>query len=446
MSQWTIAAIATPPGQGGVGIVRVSGEKSLAIAQQILGFAPRPRHAHYAAFYDHDGSLLEKGIALYFPHPHSFTGEDVLELQAHGGPILLNQLLQRCFALGAQPARPGEFSERAFVNDKLDLVQAEAIADLIAAGTQKAAQSALRSLQGDFSREVNALVDDLTQLRLFVEAALDFPDEEDVDFLTDGQVGAKLENLMASLTQLLGKAKQGALLREGLSVVILGQPNAGKSSLLNALSRKDAAIVTEIAGTTRDILREDIQIDGLPLHLVDTAGIRQANDLVERLGVDRAWQAAAAAHLVLLLVDGTQGWTPEDAAILAMAPKDVPLILVWNKADQFEQIVTRPGDVERQISISAKAGLGLDELKALIKSVIGYSDASEGVFMARERHIHALGLGLSHLEAAHKQLEFAPELMAEDLRLCQMALGEITGQVTSDDLLGKIFSSFCIGK
>ncbi|HHT00046.1 MAG TPA: tRNA uridine-5-carboxymethylaminomethyl(34) synthesis GTPase MnmE [Thiomicrospira sp.] len=446
----TIAAIATAPGRGGVGIVRVSGKQSLQIAQAVLGKEPKPRYAHYGNFYADDGSVLDQGIAIYFPNPNSFTGEDVLELQGHGGPVVLQWLLNRVVELGARLAEPGEFSKQAFMNDKLDLAQAEAIADLIEASSDQAAKSAMRSLQGDFSREVNTLVEGLIQLRIFVEAAIDFPEEE-IDFLSDGKVAGQLQHILDRLHSVFESAKQGALLREGMSVVILGRPNAGKSSLLNALSGKESAIVTDIAGTTRDIVKEEINIDGMPLHILDTAGVREATDQVEQIGIERAWQALDSADRVLVMLQAGEDIHEEDQIILDKLPSHIPVTLVRNKID----LIDHPPMVETEaetgrtvIWLSAKHKLGLAALQEHLKTEMGYSQTSEGVFMARKRHLDALQTALDWTLNGQQQLEqfAAGELLAEDLRLAQESLSEITGRFTSDDLLGRIFTSFCIGK
>ena len=445
----TIAAIATPPGRGGIGIVRVSGPQARAIAKAITGRTLKPRYAHYGPFYGDEGEVLDEGIALFFGGPNSFTGEDVLELQAHGGPVVLDWLLQRVVRLGARLAEPGEFSRRAFLNDKLDLTQAEAIADLINASTEQAAKSALKSLQGAFANAVDTLVDGLIHLRMYVEAAIDFPEEE-IDFLSDGRVAGELDQLIDQLRTLLAQAQQGALLNEGMTVVILGRPNAGKSSLLNALSGRESAIVTDIAGTTRDTIREAIQIDGMPLHIVDTAGLRETADTVERIGIERAWSAMEQADRVLVVVPADERIAPEDQAILDRLPNDLPVTIVRNKID----LIGVPPHVDTDemgrpvIWLSAKQGLGLDLLRAHLKQAMGYEQTAEGVFMARRRHVEALREALHHLELGWENLQMhaAGELLAEDLRQAQQALEAITGRFTSDDLLGEIFSSFCIGK
>ena len=443
----TIAAIATPPGFGGVGIVRISGLLSRPIAQAMLGRLPLPRQAEYLRFLDANGDLIDAGIALFFPSPHSFTGEDVLELQGHGGPVVLDMLLRRGVELGARLAQPGEFSQRAFLNGKLDLIQAEAIADLIASSSVQAARSATRSLEGEFSEAINTLVARLIELRMYVESAIDFPDEE-IDFLTEGGVAARLDSLLARLADIQATAHQGRLLREGMTVVIAGLPNAGKSSLLNRLAARDAAIVTDIPGTTRDVLREHINIDGLPLHVVDTAGLRETQDVVEQHGVQRAWDEIRRADRILLVVDDHADIQTSINAILRRLPSDITFTLVRNKIDltgRLAGLSNGPQGIE--IAVSAQTGHGIAELRNHLKESVGYSSAGEGHFIARRRHIDALLRAHQHLANGRRQLEHhAGELLAEDLRLAQNALSEITGQFTSDDLLGQIFSSFCIGK
>ena len=444
----TIAAIATPAGRGGVGIVRLSGPEVPAIARQLLGQLPAPRHAELHDFTAADGSLIDNGIVLYFAAPGSFTGEHVLELQGHGGPVVMELLLARVLSLGARPARPGEFSERAFLNDKLDLAQAEAIADLIDSGTVQAARAAVHSLQGVFSERVQALVELLTRVRMYVEAAMDFPEEE-IDFLSNSGLGQMLDQLRTEFEQLIAGATQGCLLRDGMTVVIAGRPNAGKSSLLNALSARDAAIVTEIPGTTRDVLREHIQLDGLPLHVLDTAGLHDSDDPVEQAGMARTRAALEQADRVLLVIDDQQGFTPQDAAILAQLPVTVPATRVYNKIDLSGR---NPGldtiDGEQAVALSAQNGAGMEALRACLKQSIGYADQGEGAFSARHRHLDVLEQARAHFETGVALLESqrAGELLAEELRQAQQRLGEITGEVSSDALLGRIFSSFCIGK
>ncbi len=440
----TIVAIATAPGRGGVGIVRLSGSLVPTLATHILGTLPKPRFATHRQFLAADHSTLDDGIALYFPAPNSFTGENVLELQGHGGMVVLDMLLKRCIELGARLARPGEFSERAFLNDKLDLAQAEAIADLIDSSSEQAARSALRSLQGEFSQAVNQLLKELIELRVYVEAALDFPDEE-IDFLADQAVTDRLERIKSRLNTIFQKARQGSLLREGMQLVIVGRPNAGKSSLLNALAGQETAIVTDIAGTTRDVLRERINLDGMPLHIVDTAGLRESTDPVERIGIERAWREVEKADLVLLLVDDTQAEDHENAAIVARLPERLPRLTVHNKVDLSGKTA---GKHEDQLYISAKQGLGIEDLKAELKAQMGFQGEQEDTFIARRRHLQALESTQQAVERAEYQLRVfnAGELMAEELRTAQDQLGQITGKFTPDDLLGVIFSSFCIGK
>jgi tRNA modification GTPase len=444
--QDTIAAVATPPGRGGVGLIRVSGPQVPAVNLALLGKALEPRRAHFLPFLDADGGVLDSGLALYFPAPRSFTGEDVLELHGHGSPVVLDMLLRRLLKLGVRLARPGEFSERAFLNDKLDLAQAEAIADLIASSSEQAARSAQRSLQGEFSRLIDALVEGLIQLRLYVEAAIDFVDEE-IDFLGEGQIAAKLEALKQRLEHIQRSAKQGQILRDGLTVVIAGRPNAGKSSLLNYLTGRETAIVTDIAGTTRDILREYIQIDGMPLHIVDTAGLREGADAVEREGVRRAKEAINSADLVLLMLDDRQPESGED--LLAELSAALPVVRVRNKIDLTDR---PPGLAETaegvEISLSVKTGMGLEDLRQHLKQRAGYDSAVGDVFTARRRHLDALARAHAAVENGLSQLAgcCAPELLAEELRTAQNALSEITGAFTPDDLLGRIFASFCIGK
>ncbi len=456
----TICAIATAPGRGGVGIIRVSGSKSVAIAEKILGFTPKARYAHYSPFKACDGTVLDEGIALYFPNPHSFTGEDVLELQGHGGPVVLDLLLKETVALGCRLARPGEFSERAFLNGKLDLAQAEAIADLIDSASEQAARCALRSLQGEFSKRIQVLLDKLIHTRIYVEAAIDFPEEE-IDFLSDGKVMAMMDELDTELYAVLKEANQGALLREGMNVVIAGRPNAGKSSLLNALAGVDRAIVTDIAGTTRDVLKEHIHIDGMPLHIIDTAGLRDAPDEVERIGIQRAWAEIQQADRLLLMIDSTSQETDPVALLHALYDEQGlsheldtllnsgRITVIRNKADLSATAVglTTQGAFP-VINLSAKHLQGVDILRAHLKEVMGFDAASEGGFLARRRHIEALKRAQAALANGRIQLEGmgAGELLAEDLRMAQNALNEITGEFTADDLLGKIFGSFCIGK
>lgn len=446
----TIAAIATPAGRGGVGVVRVSGPRVAEFAAAILGQVPAPRRAEYRTFRAADGSPLDTGLALYFPRPHSFTGEDVLELQGHGGPVVLDRLLQRLLALGARPARPGEFSERAFLNDKIDLAQAEAIADLIDSASEQAARAALRSLTGEFSRRVRALTEELTGLRVYVEAAIDFPEDE-IDFLADSELRRRFAALQSALAAVMDAARQGCLLREGIRVVIAGRPNAGKSSLLNRLAQRETAIVSEIPGTTRDVLREYIAIDGLPLHVIDTAGLHDSADPVERIGIGRAWSEIESADRILLVTDSAGSSTGADLTLLQDKPALLARVtLVHNKIDLSGQTpaLREDADGRAEVWLSAATGAGIEHLRTHLKACMGYQSAGEGVFSARRRHLDALARAGRSLAEARRQLEEARagELAAEELRQAQQALGEITGAVTSDDLLGHIFASFCIGK
>ena len=444
----TIAAIATAPGRGGIGVVRLSGISVPELARQLLGRLPVARMAELHAFKDAAGQVIDAGLALYYPAPHSFTGEHVLELQGHGGPVVMDMLLARVLELGARQARPGEFSERAFLNDKLDLTQAEAIADLIDSSTRHSARAAMRSLQGKFSQQVQALLEQLTALRVFVEAAIDFAEEE-IDFLADDRVQAKLHAITTGFDSLFSQTRQGCLLREGMTLVIAGRPNAGKSSLLNALSGRDTAIVTPVAGTTRDYLREHIQIDGMPLHIIDTAGLRDSNDPVEKEGVRRSWQQIEQADHVLLMIDDTRGLQNADRAILEQLPADLSHTIVFNKVDLSGRAAgLLSPESDQQIALSAHSGAGLDSLRQLLKRVVGYRPEGECGFSARRRHLDALQRARQHLVTGRQQLEQyqAGELLAEELRLAQQCLSEITGEFSSDDLLGEIFSSFCIGK
>jgi tRNA modification GTPase len=442
--QDTIVAVATPPGRGGVGIVRVSGDLSAKIADAILGTIPPPRKAFYTEFKSAQQQSIDSGIAIYFPAPHSFTGEHVLELQGHGGPVVLDMLLKRCLKLGARLARPGEFSERAFLNNKMDLAQAEAISDLIDSSSEQAARSALRSLQGYFSAAIDKLLQRLIELRVYVEAALDFPDEE-IDFLADKAITDRLDKIKQQLQNIFKKAKQGSLLREGMQLVIVGKPNVGKSSLLNALSGSNTAIVTEVAGTTRDVLRESINLDGMPLHIIDTAGLRDSNDLVEKIGIERAWQEIEKADLILLLIDETDSNSKENQNILAQLPSKLPILQVHNKIDLSN---SHAGKRNNKLYISAKQQLGIEQLKQELKQRMGYQNEAEDSFIARRRHLQALEETQQAIDNAEIQLKKynAGELMAEELRIAQDTLGQITGRYTPDDLLGEIFGNFCIGK
>ena len=457
LSTDTITAQATAPGRGGVGIVRVSGPKAKAIAEALVPCSLTPRLATYTPFVDSNNTVIDQGIALFFKGPNSFTGEDVLELQGHGGQVVMDMLIDAVLSTGhARLANPGEFSEQAFLNDKLDLAQAEAIADLIDASSQQAARSALRSLQGEFSTQIQTLSDQIIHLRMYVEAAIDFPEEE-IDFLSDGKVSGDLSEIMQSLTKVREQAKQGTLLREGMQVVIAGRPNAGKSSLLNALAGRDSAIVTDIAGTTRDVLKEHIHIDGMPVHIIDTAGLRESPDKVEQIGIERAWQAINEADHVLFVVDSTATSVinPYDIwpEFMDRLPKGIPVTVVRNKADLStlnigqSSVSTQHGDIS-VINLSAKQGDGVDTLTAHLAKTMGFDTTTEGQFIARRRHIDALDQAFNFVSTGEQQLHdaMAGELLAEELRLAHQALCEITGEFTSDDLLGKIFSSFCIGK
>ena len=449
--QDTIAAVATAAGCGGVGIIRISGPKVQDIAKTFRSGEIKPRHAYYQAFYDANNQVIDQGLLLFFAAPNSFTGEDVLELQGHGGPVVLDLLLKRCLDLGARQARPGEFTERAFLNDKLDLAQAEAIADLISASSIQAARGALQSLQGVFSQQVHELIEELIQLRVYVEAAIDFPEEE-IDFLTDGHVLNQLEQLRDHLWRIMQSAQQGALLRDGMNVVIAGRPNAGKSSLLNALAQREVAIVTDIAGTTRDTLREKIHIDGMPLHITDTAGLRSTEDRVEQIGVERALQAIQVADRILLVIDATDPVKPAEIwSEFFTQPFDSQRItIIRNKIDLSGETVgiNQSDQGYSVLSLSAKERQGLDLLCEHLKQCMGFDQSIEGTFSARRRHLQALQQAALLLEQGKNQLceTGAGELLAEDLRQAQQVLGEITGLFRSDELLGRIFSSFCIGK
>jgi tRNA modification GTPase len=436
----TIVSAATPPGVGGIGIVRLSGSDVPAIARVLINSLPEPRVATLREFRAADGSLLDRGLALYFAAPDSYTGEDVLELHAHGGPMVLAMIIDAALALGARRAAPGEFSRRAFLNDKLDLAQAEAIADLIESGTSQAARAALRSMAGEFSEAVNLLAAQLSKLRVHVEAAIDFPDEE-IDFLSDNALHARLEACAAEFRKLLGNASVGRVLRDGYRIVLAGKPNAGKSSLMNRLSGEETAIVTDVAGTTRDILREYIDIDGLSVELIDTAGLRDDPGVVEQEGIRRAREALRSADAVLWVQDATRA---RESDLNEQVPDGTPIVIVHNKSD-LQRRGSGSGDA---ISLSAKTGHGIDALRERIKQLAGYRDLGEGAYTARRRHIDALQRAAAHFEAGRAALNdtHAGELLAEELRLAQQALGEITGAVSSEDLLGRIFSEFCIGK
>ncbi|MEW6994683.1 tRNA uridine-5-carboxymethylaminomethyl(34) synthesis GTPase MnmE [Colwelliaceae bacterium MEBiC 14330] len=462
----TIAAQATAPGRGGVGIIRVSGPEAENVAKVILGKVPEIRKAEYLSFFDtndNNAQVLDQGIALFFKAPNSFTGEDVIEFQGHGGPVILDMLLKTILQLpNVQMAKPGEFSEQAFLNDKLDLTQAEAIADLINSSSEQAARSALHSLQGNFSKLIHEMVESIIHLRMYVEAAIDFPEEE-IDFLADKKVLTDLKAIIKQVEAVRKQAQQGCIIREGMRVVIAGRPNAGKSSLLNALSGKESAIVTNIAGTTRDVLAEQIHIDGMPLHIIDTAGLRDSDDVVEQIGIERAWQEINQADRVLLMVDASEAHSVlEDEQDIKnyypeffdKLPNNIGLTLIRNKADMtkahtgFSEFVDNNNNKHSVITLSAKTGDGVDSLKEHLKAIMGYQGSTEGGFMARRRHLVALENTHQHLLTGLEQLEsfVAGEILAEELRICQQQLDQITGEFTSDDLLGKIFSSFCIGK
>lgn len=448
----TIAAIATAPGRGGVGVIRLSGRNLLPLAQQISGGkTPVPRTALYTDFTDAHGQPLDSGLMLYFAAPASFTGEDVLELQGHGGPVVMQMLLARCLELGARLAEPGEFTKRAFLNNKLDLAQAESVADLIDASSQSAARMALRSLKGAFSRQIHDLVEELITLRMLVEATLDFP-EEDIDFLEAADARGKLAALQSRLNAILQSAEQGAVLREGMNVVLAGAPNAGKSSLLNALAGDDVAIVTDIAGTTRDTVREQITLDGVPVHIIDTAGLRDTDDVVERIGIERSQKAVAEADVALILVDPAEGINTKTRAILESLPERVKKIEIRNKIDLTGEAAavsdgpSTVGGADTLIKLSAKTGEGLDLLKQVLLGAVGWQGESEGLFLARRRHLAALQTAQAELENAALCNGGQIELLAEHLRLAQAVCSEITGEFSADDLLGVIFSRFCIGK
>lgn len=439
-----IAAVATAQGRGGVGVVRISGRDVQTIASGILGMLPKPRHATYAKFLDDKGDTLDQGIALYFPAPHSYTGEEVLELQGHGGSAVLHMLLQRCLDLGARLAQPGEFTRRAFLNNKIDLAQAESVADLIDATSSEAVRSAMRSLQGEFSSAIRELVDALIHLRMLVEAMLDFP-EEDVESIDLHSRDILLKDISQKLQHTLDTAKQGSLLREGAHIVIAGQPNVGKSSLLNKLSGEDVALVSDVPGTTRDVIRQAIQLHGVPLHIIDTAGLRESEDLVESMGIARTHQTLQRADLILLLLDATKGLTAQDEAILKGLPEEIPRLLVYNKSDLLPNNAPVMAKHGHSLCVSAQTGAGLEELRGVLLKAVGWRAQESGAFMARERHLRALQLAQKHMRHAQEALTGA-ELFAEELRLAQRALSEITGEFTPDDLLGEIFSRFCIGK
>ncbi|MCG8383477.1 MAG: tRNA uridine-5-carboxymethylaminomethyl(34) synthesis GTPase MnmE [Gammaproteobacteria bacterium] len=446
----TIAAVATPPGQGGVGIIRISGPNALFIAQTLCELTPKPRQAHYVAFKDVKGQGIDQGLVLFFPGPHSFTGEDVIELQGHGGPVILDILLTQVLNHGARLARPGEFSERAYLNDKIDLAQAEAIADLIESGSEQAARAAFKSLTGEFSAHIHQLVERLIELRTYIEASLDFAEEE-IDFLSDTEVLDRIDRLNSSVEALLSQTRQGALLKEGMTVVFCGEPNVGKSSLLNAVSGRDSAIVSSQPGTTRDIIREHVHLDGLPLHIIDTAGLRQSDDEIEQEGIRRARTEIEKADRILIILDNRHTHDPPLESLLThyQLPTNIPTDLIYNKIDLTEtNAQTSEYSTPLRLYVSAKTGEGLESLRTHLKKSVGFDQTTEGSFTARRRHLDSLRSAHNHIDLASEQLRIAGagELAAEELRLAQQHLGEITGEFTSDDLLGRIFSSFCIGK
>lgn len=441
-----IVAPATPPGKGAIGIVRISGQKIDALIKGLLGISPKPRYAHVVNFYQQDQSKIDRGIAIYFPAPSSYTGEDVLELHAHGGVVVLDLLIRRILELGARLAKPGEFTERAFLNDKMDLVQAEAVADLIDSSTEQAARSAQRSIQGDFSKQIERLKNQLVELRTYIEASIDFVDEE-IDFLAEGKIEIRIRDILSTVNRIWKSAHRGCLLRDGITIVLAGRPNAGKSSLLNHLAGKETAIVTEWEGTTRDILRESIQLDGLPVNIIDTAGLRHTEDKIERVGVDKAYRQIHEADRVLFLIDATN---PGDyKALLRSLPEDISVTKIFNKIDltgEPPRIVDKRGDTE--IHLSIKTEQGLDLLRDHLKNCVGFENTVESEFIARRRHLAALENTESHLTNSLNIItnDSGLELLAEELRLAQNNLSEITGEFTNEDLLGEIFSNFCIGK
>lgn len=441
----TIAAVATAPGRGGIGVIRVSGTGLAAFAQALTGRVPEPRMAGFGRFRDAQGRVIDEGVSLYFPAPQSFTGEDVLELQGHGGPVVMKLLLARCLELGARLAEPGEFSKRAFLNGKIDLAQAEGVADLIDATTAAAARSAVRSMSGDFSKELHRLSDQLIDLRMLVEATLDFPEEE-IDFLDKARAFERLTAVCVGLKGMIDRASQGALLRSGINVVLVGQPNVGKSSLLNALAGEDRAIVHDVAGTTRDAVRETIQLEGIPVHVIDTAGLRESDDPVERIGIERSWREIERADAIVLMVDARLGIADADHDINRRLPTNIPRLTVFNKIDLVNCSLTSASERgNRQLFISVKLGLGLDLLREALLGIVGWHPTGEEVPLARERHLVLLRTALSHAQDAfHRSM--ALELFAEELRLAHECIAEITGEFNADDLLGVIFSRFCIGK
>ncbi len=442
----TIAAVATPPGMGGVGIVRVSGSDLASILAAILSRQPKKRVATQADFLGSDGSVIDNGLALYFQGPHSYTGEDVLELQGHGGPVVMHMLLRRCLELGARIAEPGEFTRRAFLNGKLDLAQAEAVADVIAAESESAVRCAIRSLRGEFSDSVNDIDRNLLELRTYVEATLDFP-EEDIDRSDRAEIDARLSRLVDQLALTLEKTRQGSILRNGVTAVLAGRPNVGKSSLMNRLAGEEISIVTAVPGTTRDALKHSINLGGIPFHFVDTAGLRETSDEVESIGIRKSWKSIEDADIVLFVVDASRGWTDEDDALLERLPARLPTIVIFNKVDLVDSSVIENARItsSHAVWVSARTGNGIDRLIEIARTVCGLTSPAEDVFLGRARHLEALQTSLSALVRARNLVD-APELMAEELRSAHRAFGTITGQISADDLLGEIFSSFCIGK
>jgi tRNA modification GTPase len=445
---FTIAAISTASGVGGIGVVRMSGPKALSIAKKVCQIDIQPRKVHFSKFKDLNDQLIDEGLVLFFKSPHSFTGEDVVELQGHGGPIVLNLILNLCIQFGAKIASPGEFTKRAYLNSKLDLAQAESVVDLINASTDAAAKSAINSLSGNFSIKINDLLKKLIELRMYIEACLDFP-EEDIDFITEGKVADKLKKLSETTVEILLTAHQGQLLRDGVNVVLIGQPNVGKSSLMNQLSGEDKAIVTNIPGTTRDPISSDINLEGIPVHITDTAGLRETDDVVEKFGIDKTWDSVAKSHIALVIVEANQGVGKYEKALLKQLPPDIKKFFIFNKIDlvQERSRIEKNGE-EVTIYLSAKNGEGLTLLKNHIITIIGktqVSENSEGLFIARKRHVDALSLVSDALKLGLANLG-APELVAEELIIAQKRLSSITGEFSSDDLLGEIFSQFCIGK
>lgn len=443
-SRDTIAAVATPPGRGGIGVIRVSGPDAGLVARTLVGKLPQARRATYASARDASGAEIDHGIALFFPGPHSYTGEDVFEFHGHGGNAVMAGLLQACLAAGARLAGAGEFTQRAFLNEKLDLAQAEAVSDLIEAASAEAVRSALRSLSGDFSAEIDAMVHQLIELRALIEAMLDFPEEE-VDALHVDQARERLDRVRRSHERVLERSRRGSLLREGIQIALVGRPNVGKSSLLNRLAGEERAIVTPIPGTTRDALREEIRIEGVPVHIVDTAGLRDSMDELERIGMERTWHEVSRAGLVLVVLDASAGLVPEDEGILRRLPAGIPVLPVLNKSDLPAASAALPGTLPSPVRISAKTGAGMEALRIAIVAAAGWETGGEPTFLARERHLRALRSAGEHLDAAARLVE-RWELLAEELRLAQEALASITGQFNADDLLGEIFSRFCIGK